>query len=126
MKTLSSLLAIALLVAGCAGIYSTIITITQVRKDVMNEYGKLYRAGKISTELDTKIVKADENYRLAANQCERVLIAYKTGAANKADVAAQIANVKIMLAVILDVLEPYLVEQKSAQLNQQLATATQL
>lgn len=124
MKRLLTMLATALLVAGCAGLYTTVVTITQIRKDTMNEIGRAYREGKISPETDAKIAKADSEYLKAAAMAEKILVAYKEGTATKGAVAAQILGVKAALTSLIDIAEPFLV--KPSNQRNQLAAATQL
>lgn len=124
MKLLATLVSAALLVSGCAGLYSSVITITKVRKDTLNELGKAYRVGLISPEQDRKIATADREYLKAAASAQRVLEAYKAGSATQAEVDAQIAIVKVTLTELLNIAEPFVV--KTPVLKSQLATATQL
>lgn len=114
------------LVAGCTTLYTTVVTLTQLRKDILNEYGELYRAGLISSETDYKVFKADELFREAAAAMEVTLVAYKAGTATDADVQKKLAAVKAALGQILVLIEPLVVKSTAAKFNQQLATATKL
>lgn len=125
MKKLIAIILIGL-VSGCTTLYSSIVTLTQLRKDVMNEYGELYRANLIRPEIDYKITKADEKFREAAAAMEIVLVHYKAGTATDADVTVKLNEVKTAIASILILIEPYIVVQKTSTFKQQLATATKL
>lgn len=92
----------------------------------MNQYGELYRAGRIRPEVDYKITKADEKFREAAAAMEIVLVHYKAGTATDADVAKKLTEVKLAIASILTLIEPYIVVQQIAKFQNQLATATKL
>lgn len=118
--------ALITVVSGCTILYSSIVTLTQLRHDIMNQYGELYRAGRIRPEVDYKITKADEKFREAAAAMEIVLVHYKAGTATDADVAKKLTEVKLAIASILTLIEPYIVVQQIAKFQNQLATATKL
>lgn len=124
---MKKLIALSLiLLTGCTTLYTSIVTLTQLRKDIMNEYGVLYRAGQISPETDLKITKADEKFREAAAAMETVLIHYKAGTATDADVTAKLTAVKAAIATVITLIEPYVIVQTTVKFQTQLATAKQL
>lgn len=125
MKKLIAMMLIGCL-AGCTTFYSSVVTLTQLRKDILNEYGELYRAGLISNETDYKAAQADEAFRQSARALEITLIAYKEGTADKVEVAQQLTAVKTALGQILILIEPLVVKSEMTRYNQQLATATKL
>jgi len=123
-KLISALLIVA--ICGCTTLYSSIVTLTQLRHNIMNQYGELYRANMIRPEVDYKITKADEQFRAAAAAMEVVLVHYKAGTATDADVQKKLTEVKLAIASILTLIEPYIVVQQTAKFQNQLATATKL
>lgn len=125
MKKLISVLLIGA-ICGCTTLYTSIVTITQLRKDILNEYGQLYRAGLISSEIDYKASLADAAFIEAAAAMEVVLVAYKNGTATDADVQQKFIVVKAALAEILALIEPLVVKSTANTYRKQLATATKL
>ena len=125
MKKLISVLLIGV-ICGCTTLYTSIVTITQLRKDILNEYGQLYRAGLISSEIDYKASLADAAFIEAAAAMEVVLVAYKNGTATDADVQQKFIVVKAALAEILALIEPLVVKSTANTYRKQLATATKL
>ena len=125
MKKLISVLLIGV-ICGCTTLYTSIVTITQLRKDILNEYGQLYRAGLISSEIDYKASLADAAFIEAAAAMEVVLVAYKNDTATDADVQQKFIVVKAALAEILVLIEPLVVKSTANTYRKQLATATKL
>jgi len=125
MKKLISVLLIGA-ICGCTTLYTSIVTVTELRKDILNEYGELYRAGLISPDIDYKASLADAAFIDAAAAMEVVLVAYKNGTATDADVQQKFAVVKAALAEILLLIEPLVVKSTADNYHKQLATATKL
>ena len=125
MKKLISVLLIGA-ICGCTTLYTSIVTLTQLRKDILNEYGQLYRAGLISSEIDYKASLADAAFIEAAAAMEVVLVAYKNGTATDADVQQKFIVVKAALAEILALIEPLVVKSTANTYRKQLVTATKL
>lgn len=125
MKKLLIMISITALLAGCTTLYSSIVTITEIRKSAMNELGALQRQGKISAETDAKIAQADATYRAAAERAEKALIAYKDGAQTDETTAA-IKAVKEAVSGILDILAPFISQSEAVTYQTKLSKAQKL
>lgn len=122
IQTLTLLAAIVLL-AGCATLFRTIVTITEVRAQAMTELAGLHARGLITPELDKKIDAIDLRYRQSAEVAENALIAYKAGG----DQAAYLTALNVTRSVVfelLDILTPMLTQEKSTKLNTTLTKAS--
>jgi Flp pilus assembly secretin CpaC len=105
MKRVLITIAVVGLLTGCASLYKSIITITEVRNTVMNELGVQYRAGRITPEIDVKIAAADKAYRAAATEAQVVLEAYK--ATKIGDATQSLIAVKKAVMTLVDILALY-------------------
>lgn len=124
MKTLLySLLAVVLI--GCTGLYTQVVTVTQVRDSIMKQLASLSVQGKISAETDAKIAKADSVYRASAETAQKALIAYKAGGSST-NYTAALAAVKIAVSGVLDILTPFVAQNTVATYNTQLIKANKL
>ena len=119
MKTLATL-ALVLVLAGCQTFYSGVVTVTQVRDDVMKELAQAYKNGYISPETDQKIAKADTDFRNAAKALRVSLEAYKAGTGTEPDMTA----VKSAVSELISISAPYVLSTLKNQNN--LNKATQL
>jgi len=124
MKKYLAIVATVVLV-GCASLYSSIVTVTEVRKSVMNQYGVLYRAGHISVETRDKVRAADAQYIVAADVMRLSLIAYKAGTSTN-DPAAMLEQVKAPVYSIIQIITPLVGEVVARQYNKDLTKANQL
>jgi len=124
MKKYLAIVATVVLV-GCASLYSSIVTVTEVRKSVMNQYGTLYRAGHISEETVAKVRAADAQYLIAANSMRLALIAYKAGTSTN-DPATKLEAVKAPIYGIISIITPLVGEVVARQYNKDLTKANQL
>ena len=79
----------------------TIVTITEVRKSVINELGYQYRQGKISPELDARIIRVDREFIKQAGTLEHLMVAYKNGGATEGDVKSQLTTTKLLVAELI-------------------------
>lgn len=118
-------LSLAVLLVGCQTFYSSVITVTEVRKSVLNELGVLYRAGQISDETDRRIEAADQQFKVAARSMELALLAYKAGTSTN-DPAAKLLEVKRPVAELISIMAPYVGKIVTDKHNNNLAKATQL
>lgn len=116
---------VTVLLAGCTTLYSSIVTITDIRASAMKELAALNKQGKISAETDAKITQADATYRAAAERAEKALIAYKEGAQTDETVAA-IKAVKEAVSGILDILAPFITQTEAVTYQTQLSKAQKL
>lgn len=104
MKTTLTL-AVCLLLVGCTTVFNSIVTITEVRNNTMNELGKQYRLGKISADADKKIADADKAYLAAAETAQRALEVYK--ATGQGDPKLVLQSVKTTVTSLIDILASY-------------------
>lgn len=124
MKKYLTLVA-AMLLVGCQTFYSSVVTVTEIRKSVMNQYGTLYRAGHISIETRDKVRIADARYLQAADTMRLALIAYKAGTSTN-DPAATLEQVKEPVYAIINIITPLIGEVVARQYNKDLTKANQL
>jgi len=124
MKKYLTLVA-AILLVGCQTFYSSVVTVTEIRKSVMNQYGTLYRAGHISVETRDKVRIADARYLQAADTMRLALIAYKAGTSTN-DPATTLEQVKEPVYAIINIITPLIGEVVARQYNKDLTKANQL
>ena len=118
-------LSLAVLLVGCQTFYSSVVTVTEIRKSVLNELGTLYRAGQISDETDKRIELADSQFKTAARSMELALLAYKAGTSTN-DPAAKLQEVKRPVAELIAIMTPFVGKVVADKHNNKLEKATKL
>lgn len=124
MKTTLSLIMLMVL-CGCQTFYSSTVTVTQIRKSVLNELGLLYRAGKISAETDAKITKLDAEFLQAAHALELSLLMVKSGGSDT-DPVDKLLDVKVVINQLIEILVPFVNSAVADGYKDNLEKATQL
>lgn len=124
MKKLMALSLTVLLAVGCQTLYTTVVTITQVRESVMTELGRLYREGKIPPAMDKKIADADAKVRTAAAVCEQAIMTAKLN--GTAEPVEQLKALKMAINEIIVILADFSQPQTINRLQVQLQTAERL
>ena len=104
MKNTLALIGLIIL-CGCQTFYSSTITVTQIRKSVLNELGVMYRAGRISEATDAKITKLDADFKQTAKALELSLLAVKAGTATTEPTEKLLAT-KAVVGQLIDILVP--------------------
>lgn len=124
MKNILAITALVIL-CGCQSFYSATVTVTQIRKSVLNELGIMYRAGRISEETDAKITKLDIEFIKTVRALELSLIAVKngTGEANPTD---KLLASKAVVSELIDILVPLAGSLTTDKYKSNLNKATKL
>jgi hypothetical protein len=112
-------------VAGCATVYQSVVTITDVRKSVMNDLGAMHRQKLLTPEQDAQIAKFDADYLMAAKSLQTVLEAYKAGTATDIEVAERLQNVKQLVHNLINIVAMHYVNQADTH-RENLTKATKL
>lgn len=126
MKKMMVGISVMMLLCGCAGLYKSIVTVTEIRQSVMNTLGEEFRKGNIGPELDKKIQDADIMYLEAAAKCRAALVAFQAGEASERDKAEAFRDVKAALDLIIDLTFEILGPNKATKFSNQLNDASQL
>lgn len=79
-------------------------------------------AGKTTLDLDTKVIKAHDQYRLACGVAKRALTAYKAGGDQAAYLSA-LQAAKIAADGLFNIIYPLLTVEKADALKGQLVKA---
>jgi hypothetical protein len=119
------LLTAALLVSGCATIWTGVVTLTEVRDSAMKELASLHVQGRLPAGADAQIAAADAKYRAAVSVAEQALVAYKNGGSEESYKNALLA-VKAAITPLIDLVRTYSTAEKSAKLSTALAKANKL
>jgi len=119
MKKYIALVA-AMLLVGCQTFYSSIVSVTEIRRAVIDELGVLYRAGQITPTTDAKIAVLDSQFKAAARAMELSLKAYKAGTTTDTP-EELLPRVKEPVYGLIEILAPFagkvLAEQYTGKLN---------
>lgn len=115
------LFAVAFLV-GCSTLYTGVISITSVVDSAMTTWANMSVAGKTTLDIDTKVIKAHDQYRAAAGVAKRALIAYKAGG-DQANYLTALEAAKVAADGLLDIIYPLLTVDKADALKSQLSKA---
>lgn len=115
------LVAVAFLV-GCSTLYTGVISITSVVDSAMTTWADLSVAGKTSPEIDSKVIKAHDQYRIACGVAKRALIVYKAGG-DQANYLTALEAAKVAADGLLDIIYPLLTVDKADALKSQLSKA---
>lgn len=116
---------LAIMLVGCQTFYSSVVTVTEIRKSVINELGVLSRAGQISEETDKKILDADDRFKEAARGMELALIAYKAGTSTN-DPITKLQEVKAPVRDMINILAPMVLKTVANKHYNNLEKATKL
>lgn len=124
MKKLLTMIAVAttlFLCGGCNTLFTSIVTITEIRHEVMNDLGDELRAGRISASTWAKVEQFDAEYRKAASAARITLVTYKeTGSG---DPVKAILSVKSAVLELINLLADY---KPVSEHQSNLAKASQL
>lgn len=124
MKKLLAL-GLTLVLVGCSGLYSSVVTVTKVRDNAMKELAQLNKQGKISADTDKKIAAADLAYRQAAEVAAKALEEYKVSG-DKTKYVQALQTVKVAVSAILDILTPLISHGQAVEYQTQLLKAVNL
>lgn len=124
-RTLAALLLTALLI-GCAGLYSHIVTLTEVRDSAMKELALMSKQGRITAATDAKIAKADEVYRQSAETAAVALKMYRDGIGTQNNSIAALQAAKTALTGLLDILAQFIPASETTKYRTQVAKATKI
>lgn len=116
---------LATLVAGCAGLYGTVVTITTVMDNAAKSYAHVYNQGGVTAEVDAKVEAAHAEYRKAAAYAELTLITYRDNP-NQEETAKVLAAVKVAAFAFLNEIEPLIVKSTAVKLKSDLTKASKL
>ena len=125
VKTLPSLalLALALTLAGCATLFTSVVTITSVVDAGMKDWATLSVAGKTTPAIDSAVTAYHAKYQKACGIAQDALIAYKANGDKAAYVQALMA-VRSLASDIIDAITPLLTSTEANNLKAKLAKAT--
>lgn len=125
MKKLIPIVALLLLAVGCQSLYTSVVTITQVRDSAMKAWANASATGKSTAKIDAAVVAADAQYRAAANVALKALQAYKAGG-DQAAYLNSLNAVRAAVGSLLDLIAPILTASQTQTLTTQLSKASQL
>lgn len=119
-------IAATLLLVGCTTtFYSGIVSVTEIRRSVINEYGEVYRTGNVPQAVDMRMEMADASYRMAAKSLQLSLIAYKNGTSTN-DPMLKLEMVKQPVRDMIDILTMFVSTKTANQHVNDLNKATKL
>ena len=110
---------------GCATVYSSIVTVTQVVDTTMKAWADLSKGGHTSAAIDAKVVLAHDKYREACAVAQASLIEYKRTGDSTTYVQA-LAVAKVAAQGILDIVAPLLNPVDAVQIQSNLEKATKI
>ena len=113
--------ALAIALVSCGTLYTNIVTVTTVRKDIINQLGVQYRAGLIDHKTDLQITAADNNFKEAARLMELALTMKKMG--QPGEPAIKLSDVKAPLLEMIIILNNF---TSTTLLKKNLDSATKL
>jgi hypothetical protein len=125
MNHRKSFLPIALLAVfliGCSTLYTGVVSLTSVVDSAMKEWAAMSVAGQTTPSLDANVIKAHDQYRLAAGVAKRALITYKAGGDQAAYISA-LQAAKVAADGLLNIIYPLLTVDKADEFKGQLAKA---
>lgn len=112
-----------LLLAGCATIFSGVITVTKVVDSAMRNWAQLSASHQTTPELDNKVIAAHDKYRQAAGVSELILQSYKAGnSTNTVEAALQVA--KDGATPLIDLIASIMQPTQAASIKTQLQKAS--
>jgi len=125
LKRVGLLFAFLFIFAGCATVYSTIITVTSVVDTGMKAWAEVSAKGYSTPAIDAKVVEVHNKYRASCEVAQKALIAYKqTG--DQAAYLQAFAIVKATAADLIALIAPIIDSAKAVKLQTDLSKATQI
>lgn len=122
MRKLLVLSAVAFLLAGCASLYQSTVTLTSVVDSAMKNWAALSVRGQTSPAIDARVKAAHDIYRNACGVMAQSLQTYKqTG--DQSQYIAALQAVKAAASGIIDLIVPLLTESQAQTLKSNLAKA---
>ena len=116
-------LAMGLTAAGCATVFTGIVTVTKVVDNGMTQWAHLSNTHQTSAATDAAVVAAHDRYRLVCRIAQASLVAYQS-TRNPADLTAAISQAKLAAVPLIDLIATLLQPTQGAALKQSLAKAS--
>ncbi len=123
LKQTIPLLVVLALLAGCATLFSGVVTTTSVVDTAMKAWAEVSANGKSTPALDAKVTNAHNQYRKAAGIAQEALVAYKQSG-DQADYLKAFNVVKATAADLIAMIVPLINPDKANKLQTDLAKAT--
>jgi len=114
--------AVTLLLAGCGTIFKAAIALTDIDDSLMREWATLHNDGKTSDDFDRKVMQAQATFKSSCAIAAAALRAYDAGG-NKADYIKALEAARSAIGPIIDLLTPYLTQQKVSQYKTSVSNA---
>lgn len=115
------MLALAVLLAGCASLYQGVVTLTEVVEGAAKDYARLYNDGLVSPEVAAKASAAYAEWNKAAGVARRVFEAVKAGQGG--DTRAALEAARVAANHFVDVIFPVLPPSRGAEVRALVAKA---
>ncbi len=128
MKTLNRALltlSVAILLTGCATVFTSIVTTTSVVDTGMKAWAEVSAKGFSTPAIDSKVVEAHNQYRKSCAIAQEALIAFKQTGDQAAYVQA-FAVVKATAADLIQLITPLISPSKAVKLQTDIAKATHI
>ena len=117
-----AVVAILTLCVGCATFFGTVVTMTEVVRSGMTQWGSMSKRGLTSKGVDAQVIAAHDQYRGACAVAQAALVTYKaTG--NQADYVQALATARVAAVGVIDLIAPLLKPNEGAKLLKQLEKA---
>ena len=118
-------LSVAILLSGCATVFTGIVTLTEVVDTGMKAWAQASNSGYSTTAIDAKVVEVHGKYQKACSVAQEALIAYKaTG--DQAAYQKAFAVVKAIAIDLVDLIAPVITSDKAVKLQTDLAKASKI
>ncbi len=116
---------LAIVVAGCASLYTATVTTTETVDVGMKAWADLSVNGNTDPTIDKAVIDGHKKYQLAAVVARDALIAYKAGG-DKANYQKAFEAARAAMVSLLDIIIPLLQAPQQAQLQARIGKATAL
>jgi hypothetical protein len=114
-----------MLLAGCATVYTGVVTITSVVDTGMKAWAEVSAKGMSSAAVDAKVIEVHNKYREACAVAKIALESYKANGDQAAYLQA-FAVVKATAADLIQLIAPLINPSKAAKLQTDLSKATKI
>jgi hypothetical protein len=110
---------------GCTGLYTGVVTVTQVVDTAMKGWADLAHQGKTTPAIDAQVTRAHDKYRGACGVASASLQAYKLSG-DPAQYQSAVAAAKDAASQLVAIIVPLLSPSQSSTLQSQLTKANTL
>lgn len=123
MKRLAclSIIALSVLLYGCASTYKAVVTLAETEKAAMRLWATAHNDGKTTVELDNKVRALNAKFLAARAVAVAALKAYKEGQGSQSDYELALNTLRATVPPVLDLIVQFTTPQQQKEMRAAVA-----